>query len=241
MRRVSRFFPKGLAASASRDPERGISLVLDDFARKRSDVRFLQIGSCDGKAGDPIREHIMSRCWRGVVVEPVPENFRRLQETYRNHENVTCVQAAVGSEDGSRTFYFIDFDLGDGLPDWAREIGSFKREHLEKHAALFDGLERHIGSTSVECLSLPTLMERTGLPALDLLHIDAEGADVEILRSMDFDTVSPEIVLFEHFHMSNPEHAEMRAMFGRCGYELVVGSMNTVARRDVSASPATPN
>jgi FkbM family methyltransferase len=193
-------------------------------------------GACDGKAGDPIREHIMNRSWRGVVVEPVPENFRRLQETYRDYGNVTGVQAAVGSEDGNRTFYFIDFNLGEGLPAWAREIGSFNREHLEKHAALFEGLERYIAQTSVECLSIRTLMDRAGLPFLDLLHIDAEGADVEILRSIDFASVSPEIVMFEHFHMSNAEHAEMRAMFEKCGYELVLGSMNTIARRKVPAS-----
>ena len=79
-------------------------------------------------------------------------------------------------------------------------------------------------------------MDRAGLPFLDLLHIDAEGADVEILRSIDFASVSPEIVMFEHFHMSNAEHAEMRAMFEKCGYELVLGSMNTIARRKVPAS-----
>ncbi|MCC5975075.1 MAG: FkbM family methyltransferase [Rubellimicrobium sp.] len=233
--KVTRLLPQGLAAQASGDREQRIARVLDDVAAKRPRLRFIQIGGCDGKAGDPIRTHVTARSWRGVVVEPVPENFARLQQTYAGHPDVACVQAAIGATDGTRAFHFIDYSLGadlpEPLPEWAREIGSFDRAHLEKHAALFEGLDRCIATPEVDCLSLPTLMQRAGMSSVDLLHIDAEGADVEILRSIDFAAFTPEIVMFEHFHMSNDELAEMRAMFGACGYEIILGSMNAIARR----------
>jgi hypothetical protein len=43
MNKICRLLPKGLAAHVSGDLEQRISLVLEDFASKRSNVRFMQI------------------------------------------------------------------------------------------------------------------------------------------------------------------------------------------------------
>jgi hypothetical protein len=46
---------------------------------------FLQIGAYDGLAGDPLRPIVAEdERWYGILVEPQPQAFERLQRNYRD-------------------------------------------------------------------------------------------------------------------------------------------------------------
>jgi hypothetical protein len=55
--------------------------VLAAFAASRSGraATFVQIGSNDGTTGDPLRTFTEANDWSGLLVEPVPYVFARLQ------------------------------------------------------------------------------------------------------------------------------------------------------------------
>ncbi len=44
------------------------------------------------------------------------------------------------------------------------------------------------------------------MPSLNLLHIDTEGYDYKIIKSINFEVVRPDLILYEHIHLS--EHDE---------------------------------
>lgn len=229
--KLARALPAAMAKYLEPDPETPILSKIDAYAASHAGVTFVQIGSCDGQAGDPLREHAFQGHWRGLVVEPVPANFARLQQTYRSLPSVLCRNVALSTANESRTFYCIDAPESANVPSWAVQIGSFDRDHLVKHAALFEGLDRYISSIEVECMDLSTLLQTSGLDHIDILHTDVEGFDLQVLKQIDFTRWKPELILFEDFHMSNAERQEALNLLSGQDYAFVEGGMNVLAIR----------
>ena len=68
-------------------------------------MTFLQIGAYDGVGEDDLRELVTTHNLRGVMAEPQPAAFARLQQTYRNQRQVTLLQAAIAESEGPRDLY----------------------------------------------------------------------------------------------------------------------------------------
>lgn len=231
VRKFVQMLPGAVRRSFRRDPEKKINAALARFAAGSDDVFFVQIGACDGLAGDPLRAHVTRRGWRGIVVEPVPENFARLRKGYADCPGVICRNVAVAGENGTRPFYMIAAPGGVDLPKWTSQIGSFDRNHLAKHAVMLAELERYIVEIEVECVDFETLVADVGPERIDLIHTDVEGFDLELLKHIDFDRWKPRLVLFEDFHMSAAERRDAVALMEGAGYDLMHGSMNVLAVR----------
>src|SRR5262249_41430054 len=72
--------PSALLGSVDQELMPSLGLVLAHHLQKRPDVAFLQIGAFDGRQGDPLYQFITRHHWRGVLVEPMPDAFAKLQE-----------------------------------------------------------------------------------------------------------------------------------------------------------------
>ena len=74
----------------------------------------------------------------------------------------------------------------------------------------------------------------------DLIHIDAEGYDFEIIKSIDFSTLGPVVLLYEHKHLGITGRLECRAYVSEQGYDtLEIGDDTLCMRRAVSHSNAS--
>jgi hypothetical protein len=103
-------------------------------------VGFVQVGAFDGRTNDPIHDLVRRHGWRGVLVEPQPEPFARLRETYAGVDGLVLVNAAVAEQRGSMTLWRV----GDPQPDdpwWVARAASFSREHLAKIVAMLDQID----------------------------------------------------------------------------------------------------
>ena len=67
-------------------------MVADELLRNPR-MTFLQIGAFDGLGLDDLHDLVIRHRLRGVMVEPQPEAFVRLQNTYRHQPQVTLLQA----------------------------------------------------------------------------------------------------------------------------------------------------
>lgn len=168
------------------------------FDRKMTNI--VQIGSNDGKTGDPLFESIKSNNWTVTFVEPIPYLFEKLVNNYGNDERFRFVQKAVGK--GVSNFYFIDKQSGLdlNLPYWYDQLGSFDFNHILKHFG--DSIKPYIRSIRVETIGLNELLDSR----VDLLHIDVEGYDWEVLKQLDKTKYSPKIILFEHKHLNDSDY-----------------------------------
>lgn len=204
--------------------------ILRAFAASYPEAVFVEVGSNDGEKHDHLHDFIRSNPWRGVMVEPVPFVFRRLQQNYGDLDRVRLENVALSSSDGTRDFFHLrearDEEL-ERLPEWYDGIGSFSREVVLKHAPQIPDLEQRLVKTSVRCETFDTLVRRVELERIDLLVIDVEGHDWELLRHIDIAVHRPRLVVFEHYHLTAVERDESRDRFRALGYELLEEGFDT--------------
>lgn len=113
---------------------------------------------------------------RIVAVEPNPDTFRRLRLNTAHLENVDIVQAAVTDHEGEATLY-------SGNESWA--------------AALSASPDRRT-ATVIPAVTLEGIVGRLGLPKIDLLKMDIEGAEDAVLRASVSVLQNTQTVIFEY-------------------------------------------
>jgi FkbM family methyltransferase len=202
--------------------------LLDAFAAAYPEAFFIEIGSNDGQRDSYLRPHILASRWRGVMVEPVPYLFERLQHNYAGVGRVALENVAIADRDAELPFFHLaEADAGEPLPDWYSEIGSFSREFVLGHRDEIPDIEQRLVETSVPCLTFESLCRKHGVEALDLVLIDAEGHDAEIVDGIDLAARHPRLLVFEHYHLPETRRAECVQRLGEAGYETLAEGFNT--------------
>ena len=169
----------------------------------REDAMVVQIGSNDGKQGDPLYKVLKTKpFWRALFVEPVPYLYRRLKLNYSSSERYQFACTAINNGE-TATFYHVDPIANEklsGLPLCYDQLGSFDRNHILKH---LDGiLEPFIIETEIEGMSLTDLFTQYNVDDVTVLHIDTEGYDWEVLKQLDLNRFHPLVILYEHRHLT---------------------------------------
>lgn len=189
-------------------------------------MTFLQIGAFDGVGEDDLRSLIVTHKLRGVLVEPQPSAFARLQQTYRNQPNVTLLQAAIAEQEGSRELYCKRGE--------ASMAASFDREHLRRHGIA----DNDIVAEPVACHTIESALRTAGLANADLIQIDAEGYDWQIIRSIDFNCIRPQIIRFEYRNLSPRDGDDCLAHLAAHGYRFIVETRDIIAHLAADSIPA---
>lgn len=199
-------------------------------------TRFLQIGSNDGIRDDHLRKHILSHGLHGLMVEPNPGPFARLQSLYSKTEGIVLANCAVGPEVGQRNLYVFADQEEKGVP--LDLYSAFDRQQLErvKHR---NGYRSAIRSILVEVQTIHNLIDRYGLQDASLLIIDTEGYDFEILKSIDLQVFQPRLIQMEHSNLSGSATLDAVKFLVNAGYETSMGWRDMVGIRGES-SPRTP-
>jgi FkbM family methyltransferase len=183
-------------------------------------LTFVQIGSNDGVHGDPLHRAVVEHHWRGVLVEPVPDLFERLVANYQGTSGVVFDNIAVNRCDGPMSLWTLEGRPGD--PEWIDQLATFDHEILLRHCAEVPHLDSRIRHIRVDGLTLPSLIDKHGLEAVDLLHVDAEGFDLEVLSQVDVTARwAPRVVIFEKKHMDAADYGRAWDRFRRAGYRRV--------------------
>jgi FkbM family methyltransferase len=165
------------------------------YAQNREDVvlfralghvpsgRYVEVGA-NHPTHDSATRAFYDRGWSGVTVEPVP-HFADLQRKERPRD--TLVQAAVTDQDpGEVTLHVVP---GTGLSTIVDEIS-------DQHEAAGIATEE----LTVPAIRLDALLAEQGLSEDDPIHfllIDVEGAEPEVLRSIDLRRWRPWVLVIE--------------------------------------------
>jgi FkbM family methyltransferase len=181
------------------------------------DITFLQIGAFDGEADDDLHDLIVKHTLRGVLVEPQPAAFARLQKTYRDQPQVTLLQAAISDREGVCDFYCVHGE--------ASMAASLDPNHLRRHGIPGDQIVRH----EVVCHTVESALRVAGFEHVDLIQIDAEGCDWPIIRSIDFTRIRPAILRFEYRHMRPSDADRCLGLLAAHGYRFLLEPRDIIA------------
>lgn len=221
-----------------REPE----FFIQQHLKKKEEVYFIQIGANDGLVRDPLIHLItLHKNWKGVLLEPLPDVFtRELKPLHRHRPHLHLLNAAIGRESGESVIYRIGFSNR----RWATGLTSFKKDtllskiedgYVERCARKYgdsipEDRTRWIVEEQIQTVTFDQLLDEFTFPRLDLLQIDAEGFDLEIIRMFPFHRIKPQVISFEHEHLSMEDKQKCFELLKKHGYLLSILQRDAVAR-----------
>ncbi|MFC3690392.1 FkbM family methyltransferase [Aquipuribacter hungaricus] len=170
--------------------------------------RYVEVGGNDPTV-DSVSRAFYERGWSGVVLEPVAEFAARFRE---ERPRDTVLEAAAGSGSGETTLHVI---AGTGLSSTDPEVAASQRargwqtvETVVQQVRLDDVLAEHVGEGE----------------DVHFLLVDVEGAEREVLGSLDLHRWRPWVLVVEATAPStdSPTHEAWEHLVLSAGYRLVL-------------------
>jgi FkbM family methyltransferase len=187
----------------------GQDLLAYLYFRGKKSGFFLDIGAYDGRTYS--NSYVFEQLgWRGACVEPLPGVFTQL----RRNRRCDCYQAALAGRGapeavfihavGVDTLSGLESELAGGHEDWiVREGGRPER-------------------INVRAISFPELMVHyPEIRTVDFLSLDVEGAEMSILRTIDFEKYDFGLITVECIEEKTGEREELRAFMDGKGYGVL--------------------
>jgi FkbM family methyltransferase len=197
---------------------------------------FIQVGAFNGVDGDPLHSYIQRGLLKGCVIEPQSEFFEQLKANYDGIEDIVFKRAAIGPATSIATLYRVR--PGTPGPSWLYQIASLRREVLLKHASVVPGLEAAIVTETVPVTTFDELFAELGFRP-DIVVIDTEGYDYEIIKRLYETGCRPDLILYEHRHLSELDKEACLQLLIDAGYCAAVGA-DTIALLAESAPSIVP-
>jgi len=137
-----------------------------------------------------------------LLVEPVPHNIQELKENISKYKDIKIETSAVSSKNEVKKFYFVKPESVKKLgKHWASGIGSFDKQHILNHKnKRFKVENSDIEEIEIQYLTFTDLVNKYSITSIEMLQIDVEGAEYQILNSIDFTKISIQKIIFEFKH-----------------------------------------
>jgi FkbM family methyltransferase len=155
---------------------------------------FVEAGAHDGLTQSNTAMLELSRGWRGLLVEPIPELARRCRA---NRPAAIVEQAALVAADFSSERIRMTYCNRSSLVEGGRGDPEADRAWIERCRRLPD--QKHVRPYSlvVPARTLSSLLDEHGLERVDFLSLDLEGYEANALRGLDFERHRPAVILVE--------------------------------------------
>ena len=202
-------------------------LVVDDYfkSHRAEDTTLLQIGANDGVQQDPVRPILVERGLRAILVEPIPEVYEQLRANYSGFAHVETVNSAIGTSDGKLKLYM----LNPGSAGESSLIASFDEASVENFRQMWKLPREQMAAMEVPCLTVKTILAKSGLTRVNIAAVDTEGMDHLICRQLlDLDP-PPEIIHFEYANCPEFEVRDVLSQLQRMNYAVARSGLDMTA------------
>ncbi len=160
---------------------------------------FIDIGAHDGMSGSNTWYFEKKLGWKGICFEPVPDIFNRLIM----NRSCMCINACVSDKDGMVVLRQV-IGAGEMYSGIESNYDSRHREKIEEEIAANRGSSVFL---EVPAYKLNTVLAENAFWDIDFLSLDIEGGELEVLKSIDFNTFYIASIAVEN----NYEIPEMRS------------------------------
>jgi FkbM family methyltransferase len=151
---------------------------------------FMDVGSNDGITINNTLYFELVNKWTGINVEPIKEVYDKLVVNRPTCINLNC---AVSDVDGKAEFLCNTgyTEMISGLKD------KFDPRHL--HRLTLENLQYGSNTTTVEVETrrIESICDEHNISHINYLSIDVEGAEFEVIKSINFDKVFIDVIEFE--------------------------------------------
>jgi FkbM family methyltransferase len=152
---------------------------------------YVDVGAHDGISINNTLYFEKNNNWSGINIEPIKTVFDKLVINRPNNINLNC---AVCNNDGE-----TDFLCNVGYTEMISGIkDNFDIRHLHRlqlENIHYDSITEVI---KVETKKLETILHENDISHINYLSIDVEGAEFEVIKSINFDKVFIDVIGFEN-------------------------------------------
>jgi FkbM family methyltransferase len=152
---------------------------------------FVDVGAHDGISINNTLYFEKNNNWTGINIEPIKKVFNNLVINRPNNINLNC---AVCNNDGE-----TEFLCNTG---WTEMISGIKDNFDQRHWQRLEKENKEKGSFTevikVNTKKLETIFHENNIKHVNYLSIDVEGAEFEVIKSINFDKVFIDVIGFEN-------------------------------------------
>ncbi len=147
---------------------------------------FIECGANDGYTQSNTYFLEKKLNWRGILVEGIPELYRRCEIERPAAQVYNCALVADDYADSTATMHYANLM---SLVDGAMTTDA-QKEHLVTGAATY--------SVEVPARTLTSILaDIDELPPIDFFSLDVEGYELNVLKGLDFGHYRPTYILVE--------------------------------------------
>jgi FkbM family methyltransferase len=192
--------------------------LLFDAQQYKGNGVFVEIGAHDGVHISNTYFFERQLGWQGVLIEPRPDAFARLVA----NRSATALNCCVGKKSGK--VLFVSAGLLSGI---LKYYSPTNLERIEKEYLKRSETPQLIW---VDVRTIDDILSAHGITRVNLLSIDIEGAELDILRMIDFHKVEVDVILCED---NGGSLGQLREYLRTCGYVMFkrVGADGIFVRR----------
>ena len=151
---------------------------------------FIDVGAFDGKTINNTLYFEKNNNWTGINIEPIKKVYDELVINRPKCININC---AVCNNDGE-----TEFICSTGL----EVLSGIKSTYDPRHYNRLMRESRQTGSSTqlikVQTRKLESICDEHNITHINYLSIDVEGAEFEVIKSINFDKVFIDIIGFEN-------------------------------------------
>jgi FkbM family methyltransferase len=178
--------------------------VNENFFKDKKTGFFVDIGAHAGIANSNTY-YFEQLGWEGVCFEPDPRTYKKLEK----NRSCNLYNCAVGGHEGMEKFIQHPISWVSGLDS------TYHDAHRKQWNVLKEESEKYL--IDVKVVTLNKILEDLGVDTIDFLSIDTEGAEKDILMSIDFDAYHFNIIVIENLY----EGISIESFLKEKGFKLV--------------------
>ena len=158
--------------------------IFTEFFRKTTHGFYLDIGCNQPQILNNTYYFEKNLAWDGLAFDPISI----YESQWREHRRATFVLTALGSTNREEEFIEIENFQG-----WGNMMSGFKKN------VRAEDLRMGFNGYKVKVQPLTQVLNEFNIDKIDFASIDVEGAELEILEGIDFNSHSPSVLLVENY------------------------------------------
>lgn len=147
---------------------------------------YLEMGAMDGKLYSNTLFLEENLNWTGILIEPHPNNYNKLQKNRPNNKLFNCVVSDNDTKEIEYLYYETESLSGvSGIKNTLKDenVKTFFSNHNEW---MDYQIKNHLKTINIKPRTLTDIIKESGFTKIDFFSLDVEGHELNVLNSFDW-------------------------------------------------------
>jgi FkbM family methyltransferase len=152
---------------------------------------FVDVGAHDGISINNTLYFEKNNNWTGINIEPISEVYNKLVINRPNCINLEC---AITNNEGEEKFMRVSgySEMISGL------VNDYDYRHMVRLNNEISEKGGNIDIVNVKTYKLESIFDKYNITNINFLSIDVEGAEFNVIKSINFNKVFIDVIIFEN-------------------------------------------